>query len=399
MGGLKEMKILFVAQNFQMGGIQKALINTLKEISVDKQYEIDVFTFGKGELFTDIPPNVHINVGGLLLQLIATPFYVVRQSKNLWHIILRIFCMLIVRLIGSTNFYTLLFKMHSHPKQYDIAISYFNDAPTSYFNQGTNLFVDKFVRADKKFAWIHTDPLRANFNYEVCVKTYQNFDRLICVSEACKQNLLTFLPQYQQKMQVVYNFFPLAEITELAMQYIPFEKGPMDLISVGRMDNATKRFDLILHICKLLKESSFNSFYWRIIGDGPDLLHNKRLALELGVEDVVEFVGECNNPYPFMKQSDVLIVTSAYEGYPMVVGEALILETPVVTTNFAAANEQIHDGCNGLITSGEVEDMYVAIANVISNADCLQQMKKYIEENRYTNRKAQEQLVLEFDRI
>lgn len=49
------MKILFVAQNFQMGGIQKALINTLKEISVDKQYEIEVFTFGKGELFTDIP--------------------------------------------------------------------------------------------------------------------------------------------------------------------------------------------------------------------------------------------------------------------------------------------------------------------------------------------------------
>ncbi|MFJ7667690.1 glycosyltransferase [Lysinibacillus sp. NPDC097195] len=392
------MKILFVAQNFQMGGIQKALINTLKEMSVEEQFEIDVFTFGKGELLKDIPPNVHVYVGGLLLQLIATPFYKVKQSKNFWHIILRIVCMVIVRLIGSNHFYALLFKRHRHYKQYHIAISYFNDAPNSYFNQGTNLFVDKFVKADKKFAWIHTDPLRANFSYKSCVKTYQNFDRLICVSEACKQKLQQFLPQYQLKVQVIYNFFPIAEIKEMATQFTPFDKGPIDLLSVGRMDNATKRFDLIPYICKLLKERSSQRFYWRIIGDGPDLHHNQKLALQLGVADVIEFVGECHNPYPFIKQSDVLILTSAYEGYPMVVGEALILETPVITTNFAAAAEQLRDGLNGLITYGDVEEIAIAIASVISDEGNLQKMKKYIEENRYTNQKAQEQLVMEFDR-
>ncbi|WP_337983341.1 glycosyltransferase [Lysinibacillus sp. C5.1] len=172
----------------------------------------------------------------------------------------------------------------------------------------------------------------------------------------------------------------------------------MDLVSVGRMDNATKRFDLIPYICKLLKESSIGRLHWRIIGDGPDLLFNQQLALQLGVDDVVEFVGECHNPYPFIKESDVLILTSAYEGYPMVVGEALILETPVITTNFAAAGEQIQHGFNGLITDGDIEDIYAVIANIIQNKDCLDKMKKYIEENSYTNRKAREQLVLEFDR-
>ncbi|WP_339261761.1 glycosyltransferase [Lysinibacillus sp. FSL K6-3209] len=392
------MKILFVAQNFQMGGIQKALINTLKELSVDEQYEIDIFTFGEGELLKDIPPNVNVNIGNLLLQLIATPFYVVKQRKNGWHIMLRLVCMLLVRIIGSNNFYTLLLKKHRPKKHYHTAISYFNDAPNSYFNRGTNLFVDKFVQAHKKLAWIHTDPLRANFNYKVCVKTYKNFDRLICVSEACKGNFLKFLPLYQHKIHVVYNFFPITEIKELATDYMPFEKGTMDLLSVGRMDNATKRFDLIPYICKLLKESSIKQFYWRIIGDGPDLLFNKQLALQLGVDDVVEFVGECHNPYPFIKESDVLILTSAYEGYPMVVGEALILETPVITTNFAAAGEQIQHGFNGLITDGDIEDMYAVIANIIQSKDCLDKMKKYIEENSYTNRKAREQLVLEFDR-
>ncbi len=116
--------------------------------------------------------------------------------------------MIVVRLIGSNNLYAMLLKTHSNNRLYDIAISYFNDVPHSYFNQGTNLFVDKFVKANRKFAWIHTDPLKANFNYDVCVITYKNYDRLFCVSEACKQNLMHFLPQYKNKIQVIYNFFP-----------------------------------------------------------------------------------------------------------------------------------------------------------------------------------------------
>lgn len=74
------MKILFVAQNFQMGGIQKALINMLKEISPYEKYEIDVFTFSGGELMNDIPSNVKVTTGNLLLQLIATPFAEVKKE-------------------------------------------------------------------------------------------------------------------------------------------------------------------------------------------------------------------------------------------------------------------------------------------------------------------------------
>ncbi len=46
----------------------------------------------------------------------------------------------------------------------------------------------------------------------------------------------------------------------------------MDLLSIGRIENATKRFELILHLCKLLKEASISNFRWRILGNGPDLL-------------------------------------------------------------------------------------------------------------------------------
>ncbi|MFJ7730359.1 glycosyltransferase [Lysinibacillus sp. NPDC097231] len=390
------MKILFVAQNFQMGGIQKALINTLKEVSSSDEYEIDVFTFGKGVFMKDIPPTVNVMVGSLLLQLIATPFAEVKKEKNLLYIVLRIMCMIIVRIIGSTRLYSILLKKHRLDERYHIAISYFNDVPGNYFNQGTNLFVDNFVKADKKFAWIHTDPIEAAFDYETCVNVYKNFDRLLCVSKACKQKMIDFIPQYKHKIQVVYNFFPINEINEQALQYTPFTKGTTDIVSVGRVDNFTKRFDLIPQLCKLLKDSSICDFRWRVLGDGPDLLSNKKLAVTLGVDDVIEFIGQCDNPYPYIKQSDVLILTSAFEGYPMVIGEALILETPVITTNFAAASEQISDGHNGFITGRHLEDIYPVVASVIENKDILQMMKQYLAENHYTNQKAYEQLVLEF---
>lgn len=61
--------------------------------------------------------------------------------------------------------------------------------------------------------------------------------------------------------------------------------------------------------------------------------------------------------------------------------------------------EQICNGHNGLITGFNVEDIFQVIANVMKNTELLNNMKNCIEENHYTNEKAQEQLELEFDAI
>ncbi|MGM0777905.1 MAG: glycosyltransferase [Bacillota bacterium] len=392
------MKLLFVAQNLQMGGIQKALINTIKELNSKKEYEIDIFSFGKGNLMEDVPDNVNIYTGNLLLELVSTPFSEVKKRKKFSHLILRIFCMIIVRIIGSKKLYRLLFKNQQKLNEYDVAISYFNDVANGHFNKGTNLFVDEFARANMKFAWIHTDPIKAKFDYQTCLETYQNFDRLLCVSKAVKEKFDKFLPEYKHKTSVVYNFFPINDIQRMSKEYIPFQKGRIDIVSVGRIDNSTKRFDYIPQLCKLLKDSGIKDFKWRIVGDGPDLESNKRLVDELGVQGFVEFIGEYTNPYPFIKNSDLLILTSAYEGYPMVVGEALILRTPVITTKFAAANEQIKNGLNGMIIGETLDDLYYALKKILEeDIDMIIKMKKYIVENEYTNDSAQQQLAMELE--
>ena len=75
------MKILFVAQNLQMGGIQKALVNTLKELAEEND-TVELFTFGDGRLQSDVPKSIKIHQGNLLLRLVSTPFAEVRNNKK-----------------------------------------------------------------------------------------------------------------------------------------------------------------------------------------------------------------------------------------------------------------------------------------------------------------------------
>ena len=331
-------KILFVAQNLQIGGVQKALVNHLKTIPAGD--DIYLFTFGNGPLMAEIPPFVHLIRGRRLLRLIATPMQVVLKSRNIIDIFLRILLTVLVRVIGSERLYLWLLKGYCTEK-YDVAISYFTDVPNNYFNQGTNLFVSEYVQAEKKVAWIHSDPIKAKFDAEYCRKIYRNFDRVVCVSRAVEINFHKLLPEYAKKTAVIHNFIPVDEVRLMAQGRSPYFGEKFCVVTVGRVDNASKRMDGIVRICARLKSEGITQFRWHIVGNGPDLPGNQQLARELGVEDLICFEGEKINPFPYIKHADLFALYSAYEGFPMVVGEAQALDTFILTTNYAAAKEQI----------------------------------------------------------
>lgn len=350
-GDFMSKKILFAAQNMTMGGIQTSLINLLKKI--EKSYEIDLFVFGEGDLLESIPDSVNIIKGKTLLRLAATPFKDVLKKKNPIDIFLRCAIMVYVRLIGSDKFYRQLFKKQKFTGKYDCAISYFNDVPGAYFNQGTNLFVKSFVKADEKVAWIHNDPVKMGFDKNSCEALYENFDAIYCVSGAVKTNFDLLCPKLKDKTKVCYNFFDEENILKRAEEFSPFNNDVFNIVTVARIDNVQKRIDGIVNVVKRLTDDGVHNFCWYIVGGGKDLPENEKLAKELGVEKYIKFVGEKPNPYPYMKNADVFALYSAYEGHPMVVGEAIVLKTPVLTTNYAAAKEQVGDKFGNVCYSDE----------------------------------------------
>ena len=353
-------KILFVAQNLQIGGVQKALVNHLKTLS--EEDDIYLFAFGDGPLMAEIPCFIKVIRGKRLLRLVATPLQVVLQSRKIIDISLRFFLMGLVRIIGPQRLYRLLLKDYGSG-YFDTAVSYFNDVPNNYFNQGTNLFVSEFVQSKEKLAWIHPDPIKANFDPEYCRQIYKNFDRIVCVSRAVEAGFHKLLPEYAYKTKVVYNFIHAHEVRKLAQTTSPYSGEMFRVVTVGRVDNASKRMDGIARICARLKSEGITQFRWHIVGDGPDLSGNQQLARELGVEDLLTFEGEKTNPFPYIKNADLFALYSAYEGYPMVTGEAQALGTFILTTNYAAAKEQVAPE-QGIIAESD-EEFYQELKRLI----------------------------------
>lgn len=363
-------KILFVAQNFEVGGVQTSLINLLNELDANyaDKYDISLFSFGKGRFVSQVPDSVKKEFGNFFLSLAATPFTEVIRSKNPIKIFVRLMLMVYVRIIGSEKFYFKQLKKHKYSEKFDTAISYFNDVPGNYFNRGTDLFVTDFVQADEKVAWIHNDPIGMGFEKEYCLKTYKQFDRLMCVSHAVKEKFDDFLPEFKEKTEVCYNKFSKELLKKRADISKPFKKSDFDIVTVARIDNFQKRIDGIVRLCKRLKDDGVTGFVWRVVGGGPELSENKKLSKQLGVTDILKFCGEQENPYPFIKHSDLFALYSAYEGHPMVIGETIALETYIITTPYAAASEQIDERC-GIIAEDD-EDFYFKIKELIQNGRC-----------------------------
>lgn len=339
---MKRISVLFAAQNLYIGGVQQSLVNLIKTMTNQGGYDIDLFVFGRGSLLEQIPEEVNIIYGKKSLALAATPFAEVKNSKSSLDFLLRLFLMIEVRLMGSERFYRHMFEKYRFNKVYDKAISYFTDVPRNYFNQGTNLFISDFVSAKEKVTWIHTDPILSGFDREYCKNIYKHFDKIVCVSKAVKEKFDLILPEYAYKTEVIYNKFITEEIKEKSEAFDPaVDKSVYNIVTVCRVDNVSKRIDKIIDICKRLKDDGITDFCWRIVGGGPDLKADMKKAEECGVGKFIIFEGEKTDPYPYIRVSDLFALYSAYEGYPMVVGEAIILNVPILTTEYAAAHEQI----------------------------------------------------------
>lgn len=91
------------------------------------------------------------------------------------------------------------------------------------------------------------------------------------------------------------------------------------------------------------------------------------------------FYGKKKNPYPYFKLANYVILTSDYEGSPVVFTEAMILNVPIITTDVAGA-EQLR-GNYGIITTREVNDIYKTMKKAINNQFKIKEKFDYEEYN------------------
>ncbi len=140
------------------------------------------------------------------------------------------------------------------------------------------------------------------------------------------------------------------------------------IVSVARLDEIQKDHRTLLRAyAQLAAKHGDLEEDLVIVGDGGFRAELEALAAELGVGARVHFTGYRNNPHAIVAGASALVLSSRYEGMPMVLLEALALGKPVISTDCPTGPREIlDDGKFGLLVPvGEVDAMAHAISRLI----------------------------------
>lgn len=172
------------------------------------------------------------------------------------------------------------------------------------------------------------------------------------------------------------------------------------VVIVGRLDESTKRLSNAIRIWSII-ENRYQIKDWSliIVGDGSDMDYYKRLATKSKTKNIL-FTGK-QNPVDYYRKASILMVTSAVEGFGMVILEAMQMGCiPLAFDSYEAVHDLITDSYNGFVVKYKDHKEYAAKLYYLMTHDdvrkemmahCLEDKKQFSAETIY---KEWEELIL-----
>ena len=217
------------------------------------------------------------------------------------------------------------------------------------------------------------DPCGSNLKSSLLPFTARIFypwaDEIVAVSYGVAKDLANTAGLPLKRIRVIYNPTITPQVKQKSLEPLDhpwFKSGePPVILAAGRLAPQKDYPTLIRAFAKVRKMQSARLL---ILGSGKEKSRLNQLVNELGVEKDVAMPGFTKNPYHYMKKAAVLVLSSAWEGLPTGLIEAMALGTPVVATNCPSGPEEILDrGKYGkLVPVGDEDKMAEAILSVLS---------------------------------
>lgn len=168
--------------------------------------------------------------------------------------------------------------------------------------------------------------------------TYRRFDRVVCISQAIRNDLLDNCGyRFPGNLEVVYNPHDLSAITEAATEELPPDEAELfsgpTVVFLGRMTGVKALWHLIRAFQTVLERGTQARLVFIGDGDADMTGYLQSLVDGYGIGEQVTFLGRRSNPYKYLANADVLALSSHYEGTPNVIVEAIALGVPVVSSH------------------------------------------------------------------
>ena len=166
---------------------------------------------------------------------------------------------------------------------------------------------------------------------------------------------------------------------------IKYEDREKSVVSVGRLDNYQKRYDVMLDAFKLFSEK-YPDYLLKLYGKGDDEEQIKQWVVEKGLGDKVKFMGLTTQPMQDIAKDGMFLITSDFEGISNSLLEAMAVGLPCVSTDHTPGGARllIQDGENGLLAPiGDTKKLAEAMCKFAENSKlskkCGEEAKQVVE--------------------
>ncbi|MCA1010087.1 glycosyltransferase [Halobacillus halophilus] len=361
--------VLIASFDMEVGGVERSLIGMLNHFDYEN-YHIDLMLYSHTGDFMKLLPSTP----NLLEEMTVYKTFRMSISETIKNGKIHLgFIRLIAKMKAELSFtqekgyrqmqymwkYSLPF-LPKLSKRYDVAISYL----------WPHYFVAEKVEANTKIAWIHTDYSMVNTDVKLDLDLWNKFNYIIAVSEDCRNAFLDKYPRLASKVEVMENIASPNLIRSLSMQQVSepmYSDKRFKIVTVARLSYA-KGIDQAVKAMKKLIDLA-NNIVWYVIGYGGDEGEIRKMIAEYELEDHFILLGKKINPYPYIKEADLYVQPSRYEGKAVTVTEASILNKPILITNYPTARSQIIDGVNGYICAMGSDGLYAGIRKLYENKE------------------------------
>ncbi len=353
-------KICILSSGLEVGGAERFSINLAKSIT-DQNIEVDLIIINKNNASLKVSNKINVidlNISKSRYAILKIINYVYVNKPNIF--------------ISTQNYLNIIAFI------------------SSLFCKRTRFFLREANDPTKNH--IYKNPIKNMIFFYLIKLTYTYADKLISPSKGVMLNLKKFY-NLKREIHVINNMIDrekiLIESNENIHSHLDLFKKPC-IVNIGRLEKQ-KNHELLINTFKdVLDIFKCNLI---IIGDGTLKKDLQKKIRDLNIEKNVYILSNISNPYPFLKRSNVFVLSSNFEGFPNVLLEALMLGVKVISTNCESGpSEILENGKYGtLVETNNKNMLFSAIVNSLNNKES----KKFTEViyNKYNSMKISKEYI------
>ena len=383
----RHSSILFTIGTLDGGGVTKSLLNLLN--TIDKEAYNITLLIGSyaGMSNKDVPAGIRI-LQDETLSWLTEGIRGIPQLIRKGHVLLALGS--IIRIVlsainkGWAGWWLSRLMPSVDKEEYDLIVDY-NGQHMLYY------MVDK-LRGKHKVTFFHSDYRKWPYYYAMDKKYFAKADAIFSISETCVQSLRELFPEVADKVKLMENISNPHIILQKSSEHINFERQHQYvLLSLGHVCK-NKGSDMALEVAARLKQQGID-FEWLFAGTLSSDMDYPQAVEQLGLSKNIRFLGPVKNPYPYIREADIFVQLSHFEGKSIALDEAKLLCKPIVVTNFSSVHDQFEDGVNASICEMTAESATQHILELLQDTSRQERYSQYLQTHIHDNTQEVEKLL------